>query len=141
MQASQLLSSLSAEPRDKRMAFGAACISLAVFILIGALRAGATRPSRRLHTAYQSALVLADLATAALLFGQWHVSRSRAVAILAAGYLFTAVITVAHTLTFPGLFAPTGLLGAGEQSTAWIYMFWHGAFPLSLSDTRRPTGQ
>src|SRR5207247_2663361 len=34
-----------------------------------------------------------------------------------------------HMLTFPGLFAPTGLLGAGPQSTAWMYMFWHAGFP------------
>ncbi|PZF98195.1 hypothetical protein C1J01_48660, partial [Nonomuraea aridisoli] len=30
----------------------------------------------------------------------------------------------------PGLFASGGLLGAGPQSTAWIYMFWHTGFPL-----------
>ena len=34
---------------------------------------------------------------------------------------------------FPGLFAPTGLLGAGPQSTAWLYMFWHGGFPLFVA--------
>jgi diguanylate cyclase (GGDEF)-like protein len=28
------------------------------------------------------------------------------------------------------LFAPTGLLGAGPQTTAWLYFFWHGVFPL-----------
>ena len=39
-------------------------------------------------------------------------------------------MTTAHTLTFPGLFAPQGLLGAGKQSTAWLYMFWHAGFPL-----------
>jgi diguanylate cyclase (GGDEF)-like protein len=39
-------------------------------------------------------------------------------------------MTSAHTLSFPGLFAPGGLLGAGPQSTAWLYMFWHGGFPL-----------
>jgi signal transduction histidine kinase/CheY-like chemotaxis protein len=37
---------------------------------------------------------------------------------------------VAHGLSFPGLFSPSGLLGSGPQSTAWIYMFWHGGFPL-----------
>ena len=35
-----------------------------------------------------------------------------------------------HALTFPGLFAPTGLLGAGPQTTVWLYMIWHGGFPL-----------
>ncbi len=33
-------------------------------------------------------------------------------------------------LTFPGVFAPTGLFGAGPQTTAWLYMVWHGGFPL-----------
>lgn len=34
-----------------------------------------------------------------------------------------------HALTFPGVFAPTGLLDAGLQSTAWIYVFWHMGLP------------
>lgn len=51
-------------------------------------------------------------------------------AVLESGYLYTAIIAFLHMLTFPGLFSPTGLLSAGPQSTAWIYMFWHGRFPL-----------
>jgi PAS domain S-box-containing protein len=35
-------------------------------------------------------------------------------------------------LTFPGLFSSPGLLGAGPQSTAWLYMFWHGVFPIAV---------
>ena len=30
---------------------------------------------------------------------------------------------------FPGVFAPTGLLG-GMQSTSWLYFFQHAGFPL-----------
>ena len=37
-----------------------------------------------------------------------------------------------HGLTFPGVFTPSGLLGAGPQTTAWLYMFWHGGFPLFI---------
>ena len=79
---------------------------------------------------YESALVVSDLITAVLLFGQFGFLQSPALLVLATGYLFTAVIAAAHALTFPGLFAPTGLLGAGPQSTAWLYMFWHAGFPL-----------
>ena len=79
---------------------------------------------------YESALILVDLITVVMLLGQFWIARSRALLMLACGYLFTAAATVAHALTFPGLFAPGGLLGAGPQSTAWIYMFWHGGFPL-----------
>jgi signal transduction histidine kinase/CheY-like chemotaxis protein len=79
---------------------------------------------------YESALVLLDLITAVLLFGQYRILRSGALLLLGSGYLFTAVMAAGHALTFPGLFAPEGLLGAGPQSTAWIYMFWHAGFPL-----------
>jgi signal transduction histidine kinase/CheY-like chemotaxis protein len=79
---------------------------------------------------YETAFVLLDLITVVLLFGQYAFVRSRAMLWLAGGYLFTALMAAAHALTFPGLFAPTGLLGAGPQSTAWLYMFWHGGFPL-----------
>ena len=65
--------------------------------------------------AYEAALVINDLTTAALLFGQLRFFRSRALLVLASGYLFTALLTIAHALTFPGLFAPTGLLGAGPR--------------------------
>jgi signal transduction histidine kinase len=78
---------------------------------------------------YEGSLVITDLITAVLLFGQFGFSRSRGVLLLAAGYLFTAAMAVAHALTFPGLFTPGGRLGAGPQSTAWLYMFWHGGFP------------
>lgn len=50
--------------------------------------------------------------------------------ILAGAYLFTACMATAHILTFPALFSQAGLLGAGLQTTAWLYMFWHGGFPL-----------
>src|SRR5262249_58016004 len=59
--------------------------------------------------------------------------------------LFPAPSTMSHAPPFPGLFAPTGLLGAGPHSTAWLYMFWHGGFPLAviayalLKDPQRPT--
>jgi len=52
--------------------------------------------------------------------------------VLAGAYLFTAFLAAAHALTFPGLFAPGGLLGSGPQTTAWLYMIWHAGFPLAV---------
>jgi PAS domain S-box-containing protein len=79
---------------------------------------------------YESALVISDLITAILLLAQHDLLRSRSLLVLGCGYLFTAAMIVSHALTFPGLFMPTGLFGAGPQSTAWLYMFWHAGFPL-----------
>jgi signal transduction histidine kinase len=82
--------------------------------------------------AYQSALFITDLITAVLLYGQFARDRSIAIMVLASGYLFDAFIIVPHTLSFPGLFAATGLFGAGSQTTAWLYVFWHGGFAVFI---------
>jgi diguanylate cyclase (GGDEF)-like protein len=79
---------------------------------------------------YQSALIINDLITAVFLLGQSQFARSPALRWLAGGYFFTAVASAAHAMTFPGLFSLTGLLGAGPQTTAWMYIFWHVGFPL-----------
>jgi signal transduction histidine kinase len=50
---------------------------------------------------------------------------------LAWGYLFSAIVVVSQTLTFPGAFSATGLLGAGPQTAAWIYIPWHLGIPLA----------
>lgn len=76
-------------------------------------------------------MLVADSITAALLFGQYSIEQTRGLKILASGYLFTALITIPHTLTFPGVFSETGLLGAGAQSAAWLYIAWHGGLPLA----------
>jgi PAS domain S-box-containing protein len=81
---------------------------------------------------YESMLLTSDLVTAVLLFAQYRVSRSGALFVLACGYAFTALMAVPHALSFPGLFAAGGLLGAGPQTTAWLYMFWHAGFPLAV---------
>jgi len=85
---------------------------------------------------YQSALTINDLITAVLLYAQFAILRSRALLVLASGYLFTAVFAAVHMLTFPGLFSPTGLLGAGPQTTAWLYMFGIVDFRSRWSPTR-----
>src|SRR6266481_3900340 len=65
-----------------------------------------------------------------MLFAQFAILRSHALLAISSGYLFTALILIPWVLTFPGLFAPGGLLGAGLQSTAWLYFLWHAGFPL-----------
>jgi signal transduction histidine kinase len=65
-----------------------------------------------------------DLVTAVLLFSQFSATGSRALLVLASGYLFSSLIVIPHALTFPGAFAPAGLLGAGSQSTAWLNVSW-----------------
>jgi two-component system sensor histidine kinase/response regulator len=80
--------------------------------------------------AYEAALVVVDLITAVLLFGQFGRARSLPILVLACGYLFDALIIVPHAMTFPGVFIPQGMFGAGSETAAWLYFFWHGGFAL-----------
>jgi signal transduction histidine kinase len=124
------LATFAATPLQRRVAVAVVVVS-AVFFL--AAVPFAKQPIGEMWAfipSYQSALIFGDLVTAYLLFAQFRVLRSRALLVLASGYLFTAFMAIAHALSFPGLFAAGGLLGAGPQSTAWLYMFWHGGFPL-----------
>ncbi len=123
------LSTLPATPGERRLAFIVVAVSAAIFFALIPFAKTPLAPLWAFIPIYQSALAVNDLITAVLLFGQFSFVRSRALLMLASGYLFTALMAAAHGLTFPGLFSPTGLLGAGPQSTAWLFMFWHGGFP------------
>jgi signal transduction histidine kinase len=79
-----------------------------------------------------AALFVSDCVTAVLLFGQFSILRQRALLIIANGYLFSALIVVAHALAFPGAFSRSGLFGAGLQSAVWLYWFWHAGLPLAI---------
>ena len=119
-----------AGPRERRHALVVALVSVAVFAALAPFAKLKLAPVPAFIPIYESALVLTDLITAVLLFGQYRILRSQALLVLGSGYLFTAALTTAHALSFPGLFSPSGLLGATTQTTVWLYMFWHGGFPL-----------
>ena len=126
-----VLSNLSPGPAQKRLALGVVLCISAVFILITSGLLSNIRPGEidAFVPAYTAAMIVNDSITAVLLFAQFSILRSRAILVIASGYLFTALILIPWALTFPGLFAPTGLVG-GLQSTSGLYFFWHVGFAL-----------
>jgi PAS domain S-box-containing protein len=124
------LSVMPPTARDKRLATLLVLFSAVLFGVIVPFAKTPLAPLPGFIPAYQSALLFSDLATAVVLFGQYSIVRSRALLILATGYLFTAMVIVPHTLSFPGLFSTGGLIGSGPQTTVWLYMLWHVGFPL-----------
>src|SRR6478609_5586687 len=80
----------------------------------------------------QTALSIADLITAALLFAQYSIQPQRALLALASGYMFSGSFAFLQTLAFPGGYAPAGLIGDGPNSPAWIYVLWHTTFPAAI---------
>lgn len=125
-----LLSVEIASRGETRLAVAAVLVSGAIFCVAVPFAAIPLRHVPAFIPAYESALVLSDLITAALLFGQFNILRTRALFVLACGYLFTACVAVVHELSFPGVFSPAGLFGGAGQTTIWLYVTWHGGFPL-----------
>ena len=124
------LSIVPAERSEIRLARAVVALSVVAFLIAAPFAKTLLPEVPAFLPIYQSALIINELITAVLLFGQYSILRSRALPILASGYLFSAAMAVAHALSFPGLFTPSGLLGAGPQTTAWLYFMWHAGFPL-----------
>ena len=80
-----------------------------------------------------SIMFVGEIIIAAILFAQASVFRSRALLVLATGFVFSALLLVPHTLSFPGAFTREGLLGAGLSTTAWIATTRRIAFPIFVA--------
>lgn len=126
-----VLSDLSPGPAQRRIALGVVFMLLVGFFIAGGPLSTLPLPEINAFVpAYGTWILVNDLITAILLFAQFSILRSSALLLLANGYLLTAFITIPWMLTFPGVFAPAGLLGAGLQSTVWLYILWHASFAL-----------
>ncbi|MBV9237870.1 MAG: MASE4 domain-containing protein, partial [Xanthobacteraceae bacterium] len=124
------LSTMPATRSQRRLALAVVLIATILFLVSAPFAKVKLQRVDGFIPAYETAIILFDLITAILLFGQFAFLRSRALLVLASGYLFTSTMTLAHALSFPGLFAPQGWLGAGPQTTVWLYIFWHVGFAL-----------
>jgi len=129
-----ILSTLSPSRAHRRLAFAIAVGILAVFTLIsfGPLKNVRLDRIPTFVPAYATWMFVCDSITAALLYSQYSIVRSRATLVIATGYLFFALCLIPWVLAFPGFFVPERGLMGGMQSTSWIYFFQHAGFPLFI---------
>lgn len=73
-----------------------------------------------------------ELIIGGLLFGQAAVFRSRALTVLGSGFVFAALLLIPHALTFPGAFAPKGLIMGGPSTAVWLAILRRLIIPISL---------
>jgi signal transduction histidine kinase len=126
-----ILSSLSPGRAQRRLALAVVlALLVAYFLTVGPLSTIQLGRIDAFVPAYATAMFVTDSITAVLLFAQFSILRSRALLAISNGYLFAALMVIPWMLTFPGVFTPGGLLGAGLQSTSWLYTLWHAGFPM-----------
>jgi PAS domain S-box-containing protein len=127
-----VLANLPAGQTERRVAFTVGLVLLGIGAMVapfGRLQLPRTDAWAPITDTF---IFLADLITWLLLISQFTIVRSRALLILASGYLFAAVMNVPHLLTFPGTLTPGGLLGAGLQTSIWLALFWMSGYVLAV---------
>jgi Membrane-associated sensor, integral membrane domain len=99
-----VLANLPAGQAERRVAFAIGLVLLGIGAMVapfGGVRLPRTDAWAPITDTFT---FLADLITWFLLISQFNIVRSRALLVLASGYLFAAVMNVPHLLTFPGAF-------------------------------------
>jgi signal transduction histidine kinase len=125
-----VLSSLPPSPAQKRLALGIVVgLIVALYLVTGPFGGMQLGAVHSFVAVYATAMFVTDSLTAILLYAQFSVLRSRAVLVIASGYLFTALLIVPYVLAFPGVLTPNGAVG-GLQTSAQLYLLWHCGFPL-----------
>jgi signal transduction histidine kinase len=127
-----IIANLPATSRQKAIAVGVAVL---LFVAAAAIAPFANIQLGRLDAfipALQTALSIVDFVTATLLFAQYSIQPRVALLALASGYMFSGSFAFLQTLAFPGGYAPSGLIGDGPNSPAWIYVLWHTTFPAAI---------
>lgn len=121
-------------PDRREIRFGLIVVALmfAAFLFILPFRDVRLQEVSAFVPTVDSIMFIGDLIAATLLFGQGSLFKSRALMVLATGYLISAQLLLAHALTFPGAFSPNGLFHAGVNTTAWIATVQRIAFPIAI---------
>ena len=125
-----VLSNLPPSPAQNRLALGIVLgLVIALYLVLGPFGGIQLGAVHSFVAVYTTAMFVTDSITAVLLYAQFSILRSRAILVIASGYLFAAFLIVPYVLAFPGVLAPNGVVG-GLQTTAHLYLVWHCGFPL-----------
>jgi signal transduction histidine kinase len=109
-------------------------------VIVFAIVAGALAPFANVQAprvdafipVIQTVICVVDLVTAVLLFSQYSLEPRPAILAVASGYMASGLFAFLQTLAFPGGYAPTGIIGDGRDSSAWLFVFWHTCFPMGV---------
>ncbi len=111
-----------------------AAITVAVVLVVIAVLAFGSSSVRTVPLAAFLPIVVtiwfcAQALTALLLFGQYYVTGAIGFVLFASAYEFAAILAVPYLFGVPGVVSNAAPSLAGEQSTVWLWLLWHLAFP------------
>jgi signal transduction histidine kinase len=114
---------------DRRRAFVVMAVLVVAFAATAPIARWRVGAVPQFVPIYDTAILVLDTLTAVLLYAHFEHVRRRSLLVLACAYVFTPLVVAAHALSIPNAYVPGTLIG-GEQSAAWLWVVWHGVFPL-----------
>jgi diguanylate cyclase (GGDEF)-like protein len=76
---------------------------------------------------------LVDVVTAYLLAARFRDTGELRLLLMALAYVWSAIVVVGYSMSFPGLVAPRPPWTAWPSSAPWLYVAWHVGFPALLA--------
>lgn len=119
-------------PRHRVVAVGVVAAMLMVWVFVAPSASVQVGRIDSFLPVVQTVMTVADLLTATLLFAQYWVQPHRALLLIASGYIFAGSFAFLQTLSFPGSYAPNGLIGDVYNTPAWFFVLWYTTFPVSI---------
>jgi diguanylate cyclase (GGDEF)-like protein len=124
------LAIIDATPTARATAFG--LIGAMLCICAGTI-VFAQQPGQQIHAIVPlllGSVVVTELFSAFLLLGQFARIRLSSLLLIGMAYLFPGLVAIAYILTSPGIFGPNGVLHTSGQAALYLWIAWHGIFPL-----------
>ena len=106
--------------QQTRVAFALTVILLLTFGAAAPFANVQLPPLRGLREILLTLIFATNLVTAILIFSQCSITHSRALLLLANGYLFSSLIMIPNVLTVPGDSSSPAILGTGVQSNPFL---------------------
>ena len=119
-------------PRQTRLVLAGGAIVLLGLAALAPFAGTPLPQSNGFIPALDAIIFITELITASLFLAHFSIVRSKALLVLACGYLFSALVVAAHGLSFPGAFLQSADLGRAARINFIIYLVWHLGLPVAL---------
>jgi two-component sensor histidine kinase len=118
----------SAPAKDAGAAYQLTLVSIGAYAVAAVLsmrfaaRPGPVLPG--INAFFAAGVFVTEFSTTFLLFVRFRESRRWSILLLACAYLYSALMTIPHVLTFPDAILSGGSVLGSTQSRAWIFAIW-----------------
>ncbi len=126
------MSGILSSHESRRPIFVAGLAAVLIGLVVAALLPYARTPLPVIQPflpMYGTTAFFVDGLTAYFLAIQFRSSREPFLGALAGAYGFVVVAATVEVIIFPGAFCANGLMHAGPQSAAWMWLVWHTGYP------------